>query len=82
MDSHMIGPAETLPFDEALDRAATAFADSIADGLSGAVREALADPVVVAMMAADKVDRRSFETMLRQMGATLANAGPRPCLHC
>jgi hypothetical protein len=80
MDFH--GQTEPLPFDLALDEAATEMADSVTAGLSGAVREALADPIVVALMAADRVDRTAFETLLRRMGATLANPIPRPCVRC
>ena len=82
MDFYDSGRTEPLPFDEAVDRAGNDLADSVTDGLCGGVREALEDPIVLALMAADRVDRRAFEAMLRHMGATLANAGPRPCVNC
>jgi hypothetical protein len=71
-----------LPLDAALDQAGAALADSLTAGLSGAVCEALSDPIVLALMAADRVDRGAFEAMLRRMAATLANCGPRPCVRC
>ncbi|MGH7091172.1 MAG: hypothetical protein ACREFQ_19920 [Stellaceae bacterium] len=82
MDFQDYEGTEAVPFDEALDQAANELADSVTEGLSGAVREALGDPIVMALMTADRVDRPAFEAMLRRMGATLANAGPRPCLRC
>jgi len=76
------GWTEPRPFDEALDQAGIGLADSVTDGLSGGVREALEDTIVMALMAADRVDRSAFEAMLRRMSATLANARPCPCVRC
>ncbi|HUB97260.1 MAG TPA: hypothetical protein VL993_15165 [Stellaceae bacterium] len=74
--------AEPLGFGEALDHAANDLADRVVDGLSGAVREALQDPLVTAIMSADKVDPRAFADMLRRMSATIANPPNRPCYRC
>ncbi len=41
-------------------------------GLPCGVSEALADPIVMALMAADRVDRKSFEDLLRRVAAQLA----------
>jgi hypothetical protein len=59
-------------FADALDRAAEGLARSVVDGLTSAVSEALADPIVSAMMAADRVDRAGLEAMLHHTAAQLA----------
>ena len=56
---------------EALDQAAENLADSLVAGLSPAVSEALADPIVRALMTADGVDRPTLEHMLRTAAAKL-----------
>jgi len=56
---------------EALDRAAAGLAESIVTGLSPAVSEALADPMVRALMTADRVDRPGLEQLLRTATAKL-----------
>jgi thiamine monophosphate kinase len=82
MDFHNSAPIETLAFGEALDQAAIEFADDLSDGLSVAVQNALQDPLVKAIMAADKVDRGALSDVLRRVSATLANPPQRPCCHC
>jgi hypothetical protein len=81
MDFHNSTRVEPLGFGEALDQAAIQIADDLTAGLSGAVREALQDPLTAALMKADKVDARAVADMLRRMSATLA-APSRPCYHC
>jgi len=71
--------------DQALDTAAEAIAQSITGALSDSVSEAVADPLVLSMMAADRVDPSAFEAMLRRMAQKLANRNPlgRPlCPSC
>lgn len=63
--------------DQALDIAADAIAESITGALSDSVSEAVADPLVLSMMAADRVDPGAFEAMLRRMAAKLQNRGER-----
>ena len=82
MDFHNSTAAEPLAFGEALDQAAIQIADDLAAGLSGAVREALQDPLTAALMKADKVDTRAIADMLRRMSTTLATPPSRPCCHC
>ena len=45
---------------------------SVATGLPRGVSEALADPIVMALMAADRVDPKGFEELLRRVAAQLA----------
>jgi hypothetical protein len=63
--------------DQALDAAADAIADSITGALSDSVSEVVSDPLVLSMMAADRVDPSAFEAMLRRMAAKLQNRGDR-----
>jgi hypothetical protein len=65
----------TNDFAQALDVAAGALADSITSALTDAVTEAVSDPLVLTMMAADKVDPAAFESMLRKMAAKLSARG-------
>jgi hypothetical protein len=48
---------------------------TIADGLSLSLGEALADPIVRALMAADGVEPASVEKLIRRMAAG-ASGGP------
>ena len=52
-------------------------------GLSAGVREALADPIVQALLAADGVDPRDVAELARRMAARLsfreANSGGAAC---
>ena len=48
---------------------------TIADGLSLSLGEALADPIVRALMAADGVEPASVETLIWRM-ASVASGGP------
>jgi hypothetical protein len=57
--------------DDAFDIAANGLADSIIGGYSDSIANALADPVVRAVMAADGLEPRAFETLLRTMAAKL-----------
>jgi hypothetical protein len=52
-------------FVDVIDEAATGLADSIVEGLSPAASEALGDPIVRAMMAADRVDHADLAQLLR-----------------
>ena len=63
--------------DRALDEAAGAIADSITGALSDSVTEVVSDPLVLSMMAADRVDPSAFEHMLRRMASKLASRGDR-----
>jgi hypothetical protein len=82
MDFHNSTRVEPLAFGEALDRAAVQIADDLTAGLSGAVREALQDPLTMALMKADKVDANAVADMLRRMSASLAAPPSRPCYRC
>jgi hypothetical protein len=70
---------EPLAFGEALDQAAVEIADDLTAGLSGAVREALQDPLTEALIKADKVDTSALADMLRRVSASLA---AQPSRHC
>jgi hypothetical protein len=76
---------ESNPFlyAEALDRAAVGLADSVVAGLSPAVSEALGDPIVRALMAADRVDRAGLEGLLRTAAVRLQarELAARECQH-
>jgi hypothetical protein len=62
-----------------LDRAA----EAIADGITGAVSDALSDPIVRAVMAADGVEPRTVRNLLVEMAARLRGRGNTPsCEHC
>lgn len=54
------------------DPAQTEVAPAAANGLPRAVSEALADPIVMALMAADRVERQAIEDLLRRIAAGLA----------
>ncbi len=69
-------PFDTDDFGQALDAAADALADSITNALTDAVTEAVSDPLVLTMMAADRIEPAAFESMLRRMAAKLAGHGP------
>jgi hypothetical protein len=56
---------------DALDRGAEGLADSVVAGLSSAASEALGDPIVRALMAADGVERAGLEGLLRSAAARL-----------
>jgi hypothetical protein len=58
--------------DRSLDEAAGAIADSITGALSDSVSEVVSDPLVLSMMAADRVDPKAFEQLLRRMAVKLA----------
>ncbi|HUZ75829.1 MAG TPA: hypothetical protein VMU87_22810 [Stellaceae bacterium] len=73
MDDQM--PFSANHFAEALDAAADALADSITGALTDAVTEAVSDPLVLTMMAADRIEPTAFEGMLRKMAAKLAGRG-------
>jgi len=70
---------EPLAFGEALDQAAIQIADDLTTGLSGAVREALQDPLTEALIKADKVDMSAVTDMLRHISASLAAPPSRHC---
>jgi phospholipid transport system substrate-binding protein len=60
-----------------IDYEAAAVGRSVAAGLPRGVFEALADPIVVALMAADRVDRQCFEDLLRRVAASLSRSDPQ-----
>jgi phospholipid transport system substrate-binding protein len=55
---------------------------SVATGLPGGVSEALADPIVTALMAADRVDRKGLEDLLRGVAAALSRRDPQDQSEC
>jgi hypothetical protein len=56
-----------------LDHVAEGIVEAAATGLSRGVSEALADPIVQALMAADRVDPKGVEELLRRITAQLAS---------
>ena len=68
-------------FAGALDQAAEGLADSVIKGLSIPASEALADPIVQALMAADGVDRTCVEALLCRMAAKLSDREPLALRH-
>jgi MlaC protein len=55
-----------------LYRATAGLAEPGMAGLPRGVSEALADPIVMALMAADRVDRQGFENLLLRLAASLS----------
>jgi phospholipid transport system substrate-binding protein len=55
--------------------ATAGLAESGTVGLPRGLSETLADPIVMALMAADQVDRKGFEHLLRRVAAQLAERG-------
>jgi hypothetical protein len=55
------------------DHAAAGIAVSVEAGLPRGVSETLADPIVQALMAADRVDPKGVEALLRHVAARLAS---------
>ena len=74
MDSRK--PFYTKDFVQSLDVAAAGLADSITGALGDAVTEAVTDPLVLTMMAADRVDPVAFEALLRKMATKLPKMDP------
>jgi hypothetical protein len=64
------------------DYAAGRFADPVAAELPRGVSEALADPIVQALMAADRVDAKGVEELVRRMAARLACSRATAQWHC
>jgi phospholipid transport system substrate-binding protein len=60
-----------------LDHAAERVAPPAASGLPRGVLEALADPIVKALMAADRVDQQGLEELLRRAAARLVPLDPQ-----
>jgi phospholipid transport system substrate-binding protein len=60
-----------------LDHATAGLAEFDTAGLPRGLSEALADPIVMALMAADQVDRKGFEDLLRRVAAQLAERDER-----
>src|SRR5271169_1450005 len=60
-----------------LHRAAKEAAPSTGTGLPRGVSEALADPIVKALMVADRVDPQGLEELLRRTAAQLAQRDPQ-----
>jgi len=61
------------PLDQVIDRAADSLAQSITGAFSDAVSAAVSDPLIMAVMAADRVDPTALEAMLRRMSAKLTS---------
>jgi hypothetical protein len=59
-------------FQASLDHAAEGVAEAMATGLPRGVSEVLADPIVQALMAADRVDPKGVEALVRRIAAQLA----------
>jgi hypothetical protein len=57
--------------DACLDYAPESAAEFVAAGLPGGVSQALADPIVQALMAADRVDPKRVEALVRRMAEQL-----------
>jgi phospholipid transport system substrate-binding protein len=53
-----------------------------ATGLPRGATEALADPIVMALMAADRVDPKAVEDLLQRVAASLARPDPQPGSAC
>jgi hypothetical protein len=68
-------------YDEAFEAAANGVANSISAALSQDVSEALADPIVQALMAADGVDRCQLKALLHRVASGLANREPAVGCH-
>ena len=64
-------------FEPSLDHAAAGVAAVAATGLPGGVSEALSDPIVKALMAADGVDPKGLEELLRRTAVRLARRDQR-----
>jgi phospholipid transport system substrate-binding protein len=60
-----------------LDNESAAVGMSALAGMPHGVSEALADPIVIALMDADRVDRQGFEDLLRRVAASLSRRDPR-----
>jgi len=60
-----------------LYHATAGLAESGMVGLPCGVSEALADPIVMALMAADGVDQQGFEALLRRVAASLSRRDPQ-----
>ncbi len=60
-----------------IDYEAATVGRSVAAGLPRGVLEALADPIVMALMVADRVDRQCFEDLLRRVAASLSRSDPQ-----
>jgi hypothetical protein len=76
MDVHNSEPG-ICGFEPSLDHVAERVVEAAATGLSRGVSEALADPIVQALMAADRVDPKGVEELLRRITAQLASEPDR-----
>jgi len=66
-------------FGDRLDHAA----EKMADGITGALAQALTDPIVRAVMVADGVEPQTVISLMVEMTAKLARRAARPCWeHC
>jgi phospholipid transport system substrate-binding protein len=71
MDFQMTEPSDDRS-EASLYHATAGLAESGMAGLPCGVSEALADPIVMALMAADRVDRQGFEALLRRVADLLS----------
>jgi hypothetical protein len=67
----------TCGYEPSLDHVAEGVVEAAATGLSRGVSAALADPIVQALMAADRVDPKGVEELLRRITAQLASQPDR-----
>jgi hypothetical protein len=66
-----------MDVEPSLDHVAERVVEAAVTGLSRGVSEALADPIVQALMAADRVDPKGVEELLRRITAQLASEPDR-----
>jgi hypothetical protein len=65
------GISRTDEFSDAFDRGADALASGVSDAVLGRVDAAVADPIVQAILAADRVAPGTFLAVLREAAARL-----------
>ena len=71
MDARNEKPLPENAFEEAFDAGADALADTIVASLT--------DPMIDALMRADRVDVGAFRYLLRQVAARLRSSAPQTC---
>jgi len=59
---------------DSFERALQAGAEGIADGISEDINAVLSDPIVQALMAADRVDVRRLRAVLRRIAGAIGGA--------
>ena len=71
MTTHDKGTGLPDDFSDAFDRGADALADAVTEAVLGRIDAALADPIVQAVLAADRLSAHNFRTVLREAAARL-----------